>query len=219
LRPPRVRQSSARAAHLSDARRDARRRGRVHAPLPRGGPLPPLRPTLRREPLRPLDPTAAPARLRRVGARGRDSGDAARRRRDASRCLGDRARSARHKARPAALRRHRPPGGRRGDPERPRLRVHLLPAEREHADDVLRFFETTPGADGAFLFKNLPPGRYLLLARLAADANDATPRPASWDADARARLRREAEAANTTVELQPCQRATDFALRFPPLPK
>ncbi|PYS81062.1 MAG: hypothetical protein DMF67_18085 [Acidobacteria bacterium] len=96
------------------------------------------------------------------------------------------------------------------------LRVHLLPAEREHADDALRLFETTPGADGAFSFKNLPPGRYLLLARVTSDATDAAPRPASWDTDSRTRLRREAEAANTTVELQPCQRATDFTLRFPP---
>jgi protocatechuate 3,4-dioxygenase beta subunit len=96
------------------------------------------------------------------------------------------------------------------------LRVHLLPAEREHADDPLRFFETTPGADGAFSFKSLPPGRYLLLARVVADAHEAAPRPAFRDADARASLRREAEAAGTTVELQPCRRTSDFALRFPP---
>lgn len=96
------------------------------------------------------------------------------------------------------------------------LRVHLLPAERERSDDLLRFFETTPGADGSFSFKNLPPGRYLLLARPSADTTDATPRPASWDTASRAKLRAEAEAANTTVELQPCQRTTDFTLRFPP---
>jgi protocatechuate 3,4-dioxygenase beta subunit len=96
------------------------------------------------------------------------------------------------------------------------LRVHLLPAEREHSDDPLRFFETTPGSDGSFSFKNLPPGRYLLLARPSADTTDATPRPAAWDSASRAKLRADAEAANTTVELQPCQRTTDFTLRFPP---
>jgi Carboxypeptidase regulatory-like domain len=96
------------------------------------------------------------------------------------------------------------------------LRVHLLPAEREHAEDALRFFETTANADGSFSFKSLPPGRYLLLARPAADPTDALPRPAAWDADARAKLRAEAEAAGTTIELQPCQRTNDFALRFPP---
>jgi protocatechuate 3,4-dioxygenase beta subunit len=96
------------------------------------------------------------------------------------------------------------------------LRVHLLPAEREHAEDALRFFETTANADGSFSFKSLPPGRYLLLARPLADPNDPLPRPAAWDADSRAKLRAEAEAAGTTVELQPCQRTNDFALRFPP---
>ncbi|HST52626.1 MAG TPA: carboxypeptidase-like regulatory domain-containing protein [Pyrinomonadaceae bacterium] len=95
------------------------------------------------------------------------------------------------------------------------LRVYLLPAEREHADDTLRFYETTPGPDGSFSFKNLAPGRYFAFARAAADPNDASPRPASWDAVARAGLRRDAETANVTVELQPCQRTTDFALRFP----
>jgi hypothetical protein len=98
------------------------------------------------------------------------------------------------------------------------MRVHLLPAEREHADDALRFFEMRPNLDGSFSFKNLPPGRYLLLARFV-EPTDPTPRPVSWDADARAKLRREAEAANTTVELQPCQRTTDFVLHFPPPPR
>lgn len=99
------------------------------------------------------------------------------------------------------------------------LRVHLIPAERERNDDTLRFFETAPSPDGSFTFKSLAPGRYLVLTRIAPDANEATPRPAFWDADSRSKLRREAEAAATTVELQPCQRAADFTVRFPPLTK
>jgi hypothetical protein len=99
------------------------------------------------------------------------------------------------------------------------LRVHLLPAERERSDDTLRFFETTLAPDGSFSFKNVPPGRYLVLARPAPDTNEATPRPTFWDADSRTKLRREAEAAATSVELQPCRRATDFTVRFPPPPK
>jgi hypothetical protein len=96
------------------------------------------------------------------------------------------------------------------------LRVHLVPQERERADDPLRFYETGAGPDGAFSFKNLAPGRYLLVALADADAGERASRPAAWDADARARLRREAESANTPVELQPCQRTSDFTLRFPP---
>jgi Carboxypeptidase regulatory-like domain len=95
--------------------------------------------------------------------------------------------------------------------------VHLLPAERESADDPLRYFEATPDASGLFVFRNLPPGRYMLVARPASepDAAGTPPRPAHWDAESRLRLRRDAEAANSPVELQPCQRASDFTLHFP----
>ncbi len=96
------------------------------------------------------------------------------------------------------------------------LRVHLVPAERESADDPLRYFDATPDGSGAFNFKSLPPGRYLVVARPAPEPNaDAPTRPAHWDADSRARLRRDAEALNAPVELQPCQRTNDFTLRLP----
>ncbi|HEX8560975.1 MAG TPA: hypothetical protein VF668_22980, partial [Pyrinomonadaceae bacterium] len=94
-------------------------------------------------------------------------------------------------------------------------RVYLVPQERERAEDPLRYHETAPAADGAFSFKNLAPGRYLLLARAEADAPEARRRPAAWDAESRARLRREAEAAAAAVELQPCQRTADFLLTYP----
>lgn len=98
------------------------------------------------------------------------------------------------------------------------MRVHLVPAEREgeRADDPLRYFDATPDASGAFNFKNLPPGHYLLVARPAPEPNyDAPARPPHWDTESRALLRRHAEDAKTPVELQPCQRTTDFALRLP----
>lgn len=96
------------------------------------------------------------------------------------------------------------------------MRVHLVPQERERDDDPLRFYETAPASDGTFTFKNLAPGRYLVLAREVNDTRDTTPRPAALDTDARAKLRREAEAVNNVTELQPCQRTNDFTLRFPP---
>jgi protocatechuate 3,4-dioxygenase beta subunit len=99
------------------------------------------------------------------------------------------------------------------------LRVYLVPAEREHADDTLRFYETVPGPDGSFSFRNVAPGRYLVVACPPADPTEASPRPEFWDADSRARLRRDAESANVAVELQPCQRSTDFALRLSPQTK
>jgi hypothetical protein len=96
------------------------------------------------------------------------------------------------------------------------LRVHLVPQERERAEDTLRYYEAPVASDGTFAFKNLAPGRYLLLARpFIVEAGESAPRPAALDTGTRAILRREAESANTSIELQPCQRTADFALRFP----
>lgn len=99
----------------------------------------------------------------------------------------------------------------------PHLRVHLVPAEREQADNALRYAESQVGGDGAFLFANLAPGRYWLLARPAPVTGlpDDPARPLAWDAEGRARLRREAETANISVALAPCRRIDDFALPHP----
>ena len=97
------------------------------------------------------------------------------------------------------------------------LRLHLIPAERERVEDVIRYQETRTRPDGTFSFRNLAPGRYLLIARPVPENElraAEPPRPVAWDAAARAELRREAEAAKNSIELQPCQRAEDFTLRL-----
>lgn len=101
-------------------------------------------------------------------------------------------------------------GARSGSPP---LRVYLVPAEPEQADNLLRYAENAVAQDGTFAFGNLSPGRYWLLARPAPDTADAPTRPLADDAEARARLRREAEAANVPLALAPCQRLSDFVLR------
>jgi hypothetical protein len=55
-----------------------------------------------------------------------------------------------------------------------------------------------------------------LLARPIPDSepNDKPARPAAWDAAERAKLRREAEAAKVVIELKPCQRLSDYVLRY-----
>lgn len=96
------------------------------------------------------------------------------------------------------------------------LRVHLVPQERERTEDTLRYYETPVANDGTFAFKNLAPGRYFIIARpFLVESGESAPRPAALDTGTRALLRREAESANTTVELQPCRRTNDYVLRFP----
>ncbi|MFN7944175.1 MAG: carboxypeptidase regulatory-like domain-containing protein [Blastocatellia bacterium] len=97
-----------------------------------------------------------------------------------------------------------------------RVRVFLIPAAKEAADDLLRYAEAKADSDGAFSFSSLAPGRYLLLARAVdADESDEKPaRPLAWDNAERLKLRKAAEAANISLELQPCQRVTDFKLKY-----
>jgi hypothetical protein len=99
-----------------------------------------------------------------------------------------------------------------------RLRVHVVPAEADSADSVLRYSEVAVDNSGLFSIGNLAPGRYFMLARAVSDEEfmERDFRPMAWDATSRARLRHEAEAANVTIELQPCQRVIDYSLKYSP---
>ena len=96
------------------------------------------------------------------------------------------------------------------------LRLHLIPAEKESAEETLRFAEVAVESDGTFALTNLAPGKYWVLARASADeaSTNNPPRPMAWDGDGRKQLHKEAEAANIALELQPCQRLTDYVLRY-----
>lgn len=92
--------------------------------------------------------------------------------------------------------------------------VYLVPAEKESADDVLRFFASEVGSDGAFALNNLAPGRYWVLGQLTPN-NEAQSEMKLRSPDAtetRDRLRRAAEAGNLLVELKPCQNMSDYQL-------
>ena len=96
-----------------------------------------------------------------------------------------------------------------------KLRLHLLPAEPEAKDEVLRFAETRAEENGSFVFTQLAPGKYLVLARAIPETEspDKPAKPVAWDVTARAKLRQEAEAAKTLIEVKTCQRVMDFVLR------
>ena len=96
------------------------------------------------------------------------------------------------------------------------LHVHLVPADREQANDVLRYSETMITSDGSFALSNIAPGRYFILSRVepGAETPGTSPRSSAWDPTARAKLRQEAEAAQVVVDLKPCQRLKDYTLPF-----
>lgn len=85
------------------------------------------------------------------------------------------------------------------------LQIHLIPAEKESAEDPLRYFETNANDNGLFSFLHLPPGKYWLLAQPAEETL------ASVSAK-RLKLRREAETANRLIELKPCQQLSNYEL-------
>lgn len=97
------------------------------------------------------------------------------------------------------------------------LRVHLVPAERDQVNNVLRYFESTVESSGSFAFTNIAPGRYLVFPRIEP-VTEETSRPVAIDAAARNILRRGAESLNQSIELKPCQRMADVALKIPATP-
>jgi hypothetical protein len=89
------------------------------------------------------------------------------------------------------------------------LRAHLVPAEKEQAENALRYAEVEI-RNGEFEFVNIAPGKYWILARFGGE----TDRPVAWDSEGRAMLRREAMAVNNVIDLGPCSRVRDYFLHF-----
>jgi len=87
--------------------------------------------------------------------------------------------------------------------------LYLVPAEKERAEDALRFFGVAVGPEGKFAVANLPPGRYWILLKGNSEVSTAKLRLPDQK-EFRASLRREGEAAKTSIDLKPCQHVTDF---------
>lgn len=96
----------------------------------------------------------------------------------------------------------------------PRLFAYLVPAEREKANDVLRYFTSMVALDGSFKLNNLPPGRYWVIAQPATEneSNIFSKLRLPDETDMRAKLLRDAEAAKIETELKPCQNVSAFRL-------
>ncbi len=75
-----------------------------------------------------------------------------------------------------------------------RLVVYLVPVEREHADDLLRFFAASVAVDGTMSISNIAPGHYRIWAQVF-DPNSAVSKFRLPDGtEGRAILRRNSEA-------------------------
>jgi hypothetical protein len=96
-----------------------------------------------------------------------------------------------------------------------RVVVYLVPAEKVHASNLLRYFETLAGTNGRFSLANVPPGEYLVVA-----LNAAADRPSGTlvrqDSTLRATVTQEAERVKHSVTLKPCERIENFELPFSP---
>jgi len=102
----------------------------------------------------------------------------------------------------------------------PKSFVYLAPAEREKADDILRFFAVLVSPDGSFALNNLSPGRYWVLAQAAGegDTNILSKLRLPDETEVRAKLLRDAEGARIETELKPCQNVTNYRLPLKPVP-
>ncbi len=99
----------------------------------------------------------------------------------------------------------------------PRTFVYLTPAEPDKREDVLRYFVSLVDA-ASFSFSNVPPGRYWIVAKGAAesDTNMLSKLRLPDEAVLRARILREAENEKAETELKPCQNVTDYRLTLRP---
>jgi hypothetical protein len=98
-----------------------------------------------------------------------------------------------------------------------RLFVYLVPAERDKANNVLRFFAAEVQSNGYLGLDNIAPGRYWVLAQPAEGTTSPLTKTRSpLETETRRRLRRDAEAAKNEIELKPCQNVSDFKLSLRP---
>jgi hypothetical protein len=97
------------------------------------------------------------------------------------------------------------------------LRVYLVPAERDSAENVLRFFEAAADIDARFAINNVAPGRYWIIVRGADDGDPSKVKPVRQESALRVRILREAESLKKEISFKPCEQLTDYDLPWAPL--
>lgn len=95
-----------------------------------------------------------------------------------------------------------------------KLRVYLVPEEREAAGNLYRYYETAAERDGTFTVDNVAPGKYLLLARRSEENEVGVTRLVRLDETLRTAVLKEAEALKKAIILKPCEQVSDFDLPY-----
>lgn len=99
----------------------------------------------------------------------------------------------------------------------PGLRVYVVPAERESAENVLRFYEASAESDGTFAVGNIAPGKYWVIARPFEEGDPGTIKSIKKDPAFRLKVFHEAEALKKEIPLKPCEQLNDYELPSPTL--
>jgi len=99
-----------------------------------------------------------------------------------------------------------------GQPLSPSVRIYLVPAEQEAAENILRFYEARPEINGIFALDYIAPGKYWIVVRPVEVNNPGATKPVRQDAILRAKVFREAEVQRKTVTLKPCEEVADFEI-------
>ncbi|HJP95087.1 MAG TPA: carboxypeptidase-like regulatory domain-containing protein [Pyrinomonadaceae bacterium] len=100
---------------------------------------------------------------------------------------------------------------REGETPPANLYVYLVPSEKEKADDPLRFYSAAVTPEGKLGLNHVAPGRYWVIAQATTESLSPLTKLRLPDEMAyRAKVRRDAEAMKTEIELKPCQRIIDF---------
>ena len=98
----------------------------------------------------------------------------------------------------------------------PRMRLYLVPAERDGSENVLRFFEGSVANDGSFVMGNIAPGRYWMIAQSAVENDSNSVKSIKSDSDFRSKVLHDAEALKKEITFKPCERTTDYDLSYSP---
>ena len=91
--------------------------------------------------------------------------------------------------------------------------IYLVPAEKDGAANLFRFFESPVASDASFAFDNVTPGEYLIVA-LKQDADTQPDITIRFDPRLRNAVVREAQKLKQSFVLKPCERLDNFELPF-----